>query len=350
MYHVSGMDVKLLLVESWENHSCSQPCARVERTRLRLDRLATDEHHEDMRLLVLAAGIGSRFGGVKQVVGVGPHGETLLEYSLFDALRSGFDHIVFLIRPEIEEDVKASILARLPASLPYSFAYQTSDSLLDEASRARLEKSGRTKPWGTGHALLCARDKLESSGPFAVINADDYYGPTGFKKVAAWLSSNPEEFCFPGYRLDDVVPACGSVSRAMCSIDGQGYLETIVEHKRVWREGGRILSSQEEGVVELSPEAIVSMNLWGFNASIFDYADRLWKDFLSEQAGFASKEFFLPDVVESMVREKIVRVKMLPASVQSFGLTNPDDLKETRRRISDLVLQGVYPSPLWEGV
>ncbi|MEN6499277.1 MAG: hypothetical protein ABFC65_01925 [Rectinema sp.] len=300
-----------------------------------------------MKLLVFAAGIGSRFGGVKQLIGVGPYDETLLEYSLFDALHAGFDHFVFLIRPEMEEDFRTGILARLPASLSYSLAYQTLDSLLDEASHARLGACGRTKPWGTGHALLCAREQLESTGPFAVINADDYYGPLGFKKVGVRLCSNPEEFCFPGYRLDDVVPPCGSVSRAICSIDGQEYLETIVEHKSVWREDGRILSSLGGQIVELSPEAIVSMNLWGFNASIFGYADHLWKHFLSDAAGFETEEFFLPEIVESMVRQKAVRVKMLPASVQSFGLTNPDDLTQTRRRISNLVLQGVYPSPLW---
>ncbi len=314
-----------------------------------LDRPALREHHASMRLLVLAAGIGSRFGGVKQVAGVGPHGETLLEYSLFDALRSGFDHIVFLIRPEIEEDFRTNILARLPASVPYSFAYQTSESLLGGEARARLGESGRTKPWGTGHALLCAREQLEHAGPFAVANADDFYGLLGFKKVGARLSSNPGEFCFPGYRLDDVVPESGPVSRAICSIDAQGYLEEIVEHKRVWREDGHLLSRREGGIVELSPEAVVSMNLWGFNTSIFDCADRLWKDFLSDPANFESREFFLPEIVESMMREKTIRVKMLPASAQSFGLTNPGDLRETRRRISGLVLQGAYPSPLWEG-
>jgi len=149
-----------------------------------------------MRLLVFAAGIGSRFGGVKQLMGVDPYGETLLEYSLFDALHAGFDHFVFLIRPEMEEDFRTGILTRLPGSLSYSLAYQTLDSLLDEASHARLEACGRTKPWGTGHALLCAREQLESTGPFAVINADDYYGPLGFKKVGVRLCSNPEEFCF----------------------------------------------------------------------------------------------------------------------------------------------------------
>jgi hypothetical protein len=293
-----------------------------------------------MKLLVLAAGIGSRFGGAKQVMEVGTHGETLLEYSLFDALRAGFNHIVFLIRPEIEEDFRLNILARLPASIPYSLAYQTPVSLLNEAAR--------TKPWGTGHALLCAREQLESSGPFAAINADDYYGPLGFEKIGAHLSANPGEFCFAGYRLDDVIPEKGLVSRAICGIDARGYLVEIIEHSRVWREDGHILSRREGGVVELSPESIVSMNLWGFNPSIFGYAGRLWKNFLSEPANLGSREFFLPDIVQAMMRENAIRVRMVPASARSFGLTNPDDLREARRRVAGLVLHGVYPSPLWE--
>jgi hypothetical protein len=183
-----------------------------------------------------------------------------------------------------------------------------------------------------------------------VINADDYYGPSAFEKVGAQLCSNPEEYCFPGYRLDDVVPVCGAVSRAICSVDGQGYLEAVEEHTRVWREGGRILSSRGGEAVVLSPEAIVSMNLWGFNASIFGYADILWKHFLSDPIAFETKEFYLPEIVASMVRRRAVRVKMLPASVQSFGLTNKDDLTQTRRQIFDLVLRGAYPSSLWEGV
>jgi len=316
---------------------------------LRLDQKYPVTHHSSMKLLVLAAGIGSRFGGVKQVVGVGPHGETLLEYSLFDARRAGFDHIVFLIRPEIEADFRAHILARLPASMPYTLAYQTPVSLLDGAARSAFEKSGRTKPWGTGHALLCARAFLENSGPFAVINADDYYGPLGFEKVGAQLSARPDEFCFAGYRLDDVVPRSGSVSRAICITNAQNCLEQIVEHKKVWRAGTQFFSEQDGGMIaELSPATAVSMNLWGFNPSIFDYADRLWKNFLSDPANFEFREFFLPDIVQAMMREEAVPVRMVSGSVRSFGLTNPNDLQETRRRIAGLVLQGTYPSPLWE--
>lgn len=304
-----------------------------------------------MKLLVLAAGIGSRFGGIKQIAGVGPANETLLEYSLFDARRAGFDHVVFLIRPEIEGDFKKQIIARLPSSLLYSFAYQTPLSLLDGAARAVYEKSGRKKPWGTGHALLCAREEIGSDTPFMVINADDFYGALSFAKIGAHLLSNPGEFCFPGYRLDDVVPKSGSVSRAVCAVSAGGYLEEIVEHKRVERSAGDFLSRQEGAgaAITLSPDAVVSMNIWGFNPSIFDYADQLWKKFLSEPSNFESVEFFLPDIVQSIVKKKIIRVRVLHASSRSFGLTNPGDLQETRRRVAELVADGAYPSPLWRG-
>lgn len=300
-----------------------------------------------MKLLILAAGIGSRFGGVKQVAGVGPDGETLLEYSIFDARHAGFDEVVFLIRPDIEEDFRASILARLPPSLAYSLAYQTRELLLSGEQRALATASGRSKPWGTGQALLCAKGTL-GDAPFAVINADDYYGRAAFEAVGAQLSRHPDEFCFAAYRLDDVVPLRGTVSRAVCEVDAEGYLERIVEHKKVWREGGRFLSLREEGMAELSPDAPVSMNLWGFNPSIFESGARAWQAFLAEPENYALREFYLPDIVQAMMAAGAVRVRAVPGSAQCFGLTNPDDLAETRRRLAALVESGFYPSPLWE--
>ncbi len=300
-----------------------------------------------MKLLVLAAGIGSRFGGVKQVVGVGPRGETLLEYSLYDARRAGFDEVVFLIRPEIEADFRAAIAARLPSSLACSIAYQTQELLLSEEQRAHAIARGRAKPWGTGHALLCARDAM-GDGLFAVINADDYYGRAAFEGLGAWLSQKPDEFCFAAYRLDDVVPSQGSVSRAICEVDADGYLARIVEHKKVWRENGRFFSQREERAIELPPDAPVSMNLWGFNPSIFERGARAWSTFLAEPENYASREFYLPDIVQAMMAERTIRVRAVAGSARSFGLTNPGDLAETRRRLAALVEGGFYPSPLWE--
>ena len=300
-----------------------------------------------MKLLVLAAGIGSRFGGIKQLAKVGPNGETLLEYSLFDALRAGFSEIVFLVRPEIEEDFRTMVLSRLPASMRWQFAYQTSTSMLDEKSIEQARKSGRIKPWGTGHALLCARAQLWQHEPFAVINADDFYGPKAFAGVHANLAANPQDFCFAGYRLDDVVPHEGAVSRAICTIDADGFLTGIVEHKKVQRRGREFISEIDGKQYSLDPRTVVSMNLWGLNEVIFAWAERMWRDFLSEPADYGSKEFFLPDIVNAIVAHGAVRVRMIPASMQSFGLTNPGDLEETRERIAQMIAKGDYPAPLW---
>ncbi len=331
---------------------------------MRLDQGHQNAHHSAMKLLVLAAGIGSRFGGAKQIIEVGPNGETLLEYSIYDARKAGFDEIIFLIRPDIEADFRSNILSRLPSDLRYSLAYQTLDFLLDKAlaeingekqldprelgqREGGLAESKRVKPWGTAHALLCAGELFKQGEAFAVINADDYYGRRAFEAVGSNLSSNPGELCFAGYRLEDVVPASGTVSRAICTLSGDGYLEKIIEHKKVWREGKSFFSEQGESIVELSPDAVVSMNFWGLDYSIFEYAWQGWKEFLSRYIESPTQEFLLPDLIQSIVEKKRARVRMLPASERSFGLTNPEDLQEVRRRIFGFVAEGVYPSPLF---
>jgi len=326
-------------IKNWSAHAVSAFS--------QLDRRKGPPHHWIMNLLVLAAGVGSRFGGIKQLIEVGSYGETLLEYSLFDAYRARFDRIVFIIRPEIEADFRASILARLPRWFSFSWVYQTRESLLDESQKAQVSAAGRMKPWGTGHALLCAKDQL-GNAPFAVMNADDYYGRTAFEAISVHLSRCPEEFCGAMYRLDDVVPIQGSVSRAICEVDAKGYLERIDEHTKIWRSEGRFLSERAKGIVELPADTPVSMNLWGLNASVFEYGNRAWQKFLADSGNYGRREFYLPDIVRVIMSEHDLRVHALPASVQSFGLTNPEDLAETRRRISSLIKSGFYPSPLWE--
>ena len=221
-----------------------------------------------MKLLILAAGIGSRFGGIKQIAGVGPCGETLLEYNLFDALRAGFNEAVFLIRRDIERDFRETVLSRIEGKIPVRLAYQSMDS-----------RQGRSKPWGTGHALLCAREAMGRE-PFAVINADDFYGLSGFSAVARHLKGGfpaSAELCLAGYRLGGVVPKSGSVSRAVCGADEEGFLTNIVEHVRVEWEGDSLISRPKgDPSVALSPEAFASMNLWGLDESVFPWAERLF--------------------------------------------------------------------------
>lgn len=301
-----------------------------------------------MTLMVLAAGIGSRFGGVKQLQSLGQHGETLLEYSLYDALQAGFDHVVFLIRPDIEEDFRKYIIARLPSDMSWEFAWQTRDMLVPPSMLMLPQVTNRIKPWGTGHALLCARFCLQDRGSFAVINADDYYGREAFAAVASHLRNNGSSWCFAGYRLDEVVPAAGTVSRAICTVDSRGFCTGIEEHTRIRRSGSAIVSERRGGNIELSPDAAVSLNLWGLDGSIFPVAMQAWEQFMASVAMQQGAEFFLPDIISGAVSRGIAALRMLPVKGSYFGLTNPADLEDARRRIAMLTAGGHYPSPLWQ--
>jgi len=311
-----------------------------------------------MKLLVLAAGIGSRFGGIKQLASAGPNGETLLEYNLFNAMEAGFDGIVFLIRRELEEDFRDLVLARLPSGLKVELAFQSPEAMLPETLRDEILLAKRTKPWGTGHALLCARSFLDHC-PFAVINGDDFYGKEGFNKVGRFLAGQDSanepgvvsvpEFCLAGYRLEHVVATKGSVSRAICAIRPSGALERIVEHRQIEVRGNKILSIQADRSPdeELSPDSTVSMNLWGLNPAIFPWAEKLFAQFLTDRANWTKAEFYLPAIVGAMVVAGAAKAFALPVNEEYFGLTNPEDIVTVREAIAARTRQGAYPSPLW---
>jgi UTP-glucose-1-phosphate uridylyltransferase len=315
-----------------------------------------------MKLLILAAGLGSRFGGIKQVAGIGPAGETVLEYSLYDAILAGFDEVVFLIRSQIAEDFASSVLARLPKDLPYELAFQDFKACRKAEAIALSPRSGRTKPWGTGHALLCARPFLDKC-PFATINADDYYGRDAFVAMSKFLAGingegrkngeigrvGLETFSFPGYRLSDVVPKSGPVSRAVCEFDANGDLSVIVEHPRIeWSDSGLRSISKEGVATALKEDAVASMNFWALTPGIFPWAEKMFEQFLAQNASSATAEFWLPSIIEDMVSNKAVRVVMARVENEYFGLTNPLDLETTRARIKSLIEQGVYPASLWK--
>lgn len=326
-----------------------------------------------MKLLVLAAGLGSRFGGVKQLARIGPAGETLLEYNVFDALEAGFDGVVFLIRRNIEADFKAELLSRLPGDIPVEMAFQTADACVPAALGAGIAAVGRKKPWGTGHALLCARKRLER-GPFAVINADDFYGRKGFAAVHDFLAvqgggferghrpaarasaaaipgpaaAAPVQFCLAGYGLGGVVPAKGSVSRAICSVGAGGFLEKIVEHTRVERRSGAICSIRPDGSLGiLAPGLAASMNLWGLTPEVFPRLEKHFEEFLSDPARWSASEFYLPSAIGDMIDAGAARVRVLPVEETYFGLTNPDDIVEAKAAAAARTERGEYPSPLW---
>jgi hypothetical protein len=301
-------------------------------------------------LLVLAAGIGSRFGGAKQTASVGPAGETILEYSVYDALMAGFDEIVFLLGPAMEADFRARVLSRLPASLRFRVAFQETTSLLGEGSLAALRRSGRTKPWGTGHALLCAEAELGL--PFASINADDYYGRESFRLVHDFLAGeggDPAEWCMAGFRLGNTMSPNGPVSRGICSVDGAGMLLGVTERRSVRRgpAGGYEAAGEGGETLRLGGDETVSMNLWGFTPRVFSLGRPLLEEFLERNADSAEAEFGLPGLVDSLLSRGGARLRALPTPEAWFGLTYRADAADAASRVAALTAAGSYPSPLW---
>jgi NDP-sugar pyrophosphorylase family protein len=299
------------------------------------------------KLLVLAAGMGSRFGGIKQIAGVGPSGETVLEYSVYDALEEGFDEVVFLIRREIEADFINLILPRLPRRATSRLVFQELDSLLNEKDIA--VGSGRKKPWGTGHALLCAEEAVDA--PFAVINADDFYGRASFARIHTFLAAADPgiaSFCMAGFSLAKTTSPHGSVSRGLCDVGADSYLRGAVEHKDITVESGRCVSRLGDGsAIDLPPDSTVSMNLFGFTPAVFPLAKPLFRRFIEAEAGSAKMEFGLPDIVDSLIRDRTAEVRVLPTPEAWFGITYRDDLGEARERVAALTRGGMYSSPLW---
>jgi hypothetical protein len=310
------------------------------------------------QILILAAGMGSRFGGIKQVAGVGPGGETVLEYSIYDALEAGFDEVVFLIRRGIEADFRDLILSRLPERVKSRLAFQELESLLPAGEIEAA--SGRTKPWGTGHALLCAESAIDS--PFAVINADDFYGRASLVIVHDAIAAvDPEntDFCMAGFALGRTMSPHGTVSRGLCDLatgNGQSgacgvFLRGVVEHPAIRVEGGLCFSRLGEGPsfgeVELPVDATVSMNLFGFTPAIFGLAHPLFSRFIATEAASPKKEFGLPTFVDELISLGQARVRVLPTPETWFGITYREDLMGVRERIAALSVSGLYPSPLW---
>ncbi len=303
--------------------------------------------------------MGSRFGGIKQLEPVGPGGETLLEYSVYDALKAGFSDLVFLIRRSMEADFRARVLARLPVELPLSLAFQEVEDLLDATALehagllpGKLRADGlppRSKPWGTGHALLSAAPFLRT--PFAIINADDWYGREALAAVGGFLAAaepGSMDHCMAGYRLSLTTSGNGSVARGLCDIDPEGRLLAVKEHTGIERRGERCVSVLPDGrETEIASDTLVSMNLWGFTPAVLEYARPLLASFLARNAASPTAEFYLPSIVSSMIEGGRGSVQVLPSSEEWMGMTWRGDLKTLRSRITRLVASGAYPSPLW---
>lgn len=299
-------------------------------------------------LVVMAAGIGSRYGGLKQVDPIGPNGEIVIDYSIFDALRAGFKKVVFIIRKDIEEIFREKIGRKVERQVETAYVFQ---DLYDVPDGFRVPDE-RKKPWGTGHAVLAARNVVHE--PFAAINADDFYGAGAFQALADFLrqardSEGLYDYAMIGYILSNTLSDYGSVARGICRVTPEGRLIEVQERTRIEKEGS-IIHYTENGTdwINLPCDSLVSMNMWGFTPSIFAELAARFPVFLERQAGSLLKaEFFLPAVVNELLQEGKARVKVLPTTEKWFGITNPQDRPQVQRAIRGLVERGVYPEDLW---
>jgi NDP-sugar pyrophosphorylase family protein len=297
---------------------------------------------KDLTLLVLAAGMGSRYGGIKQIDGFGPNGETIMDYSLFDCIRAGFTKVVFIVREEIKETVKEIFLPKLQGKVKVDFVVQALDTMVP----AEYQNPERTKPWGTAHAVLCAKNAIHE--PFAVINADDFYGRKAFESIANFFSGNTDgAHAMVGYTLKNVLSENGSVSRGCGSQDANGYLTSVVERTTIVKENGKIISKEKDGDLELSPDTPTSMNFWGFHPSIFPQIEEFFHEFLKENSKNLKAEFFIPLIGNHLIKKGTGKIKVLGGGDIWFGVTYKEDKEEVSQKIKELINQGEYPSKLW---
>lgn len=295
-------------------------------------------------LLILAAGMGSRYGGVKQLDQFGPNGETIIDYSLFDAIRAGFGKIVFIIREELKNDFIEIFEPKLKGKVDYDFAIQSVQSYVPE----NLGKVERQKPWGTGHAVLCAWK--QTSTPFAVINADDFYGYEAFQVMADFLSSNTDETCHSmvGYQLKNTLSENGSVSRGVCELDENGFLNVVTERTKIYRtEAGGIVYEEGEKLTPLAEETPVSMNFWGFMPNVFPVIKEMFDDYSVKNIDSPKAEFYIPTVMSYMIQKNIGKCKVFSSESEWFGVTYPEDKPMVMDELKKLTEKGKYPANLW---
>lgn len=302
-------------------------------------------------LVVMAAGMGSRYGGLKQIDPVGGHGQLIIDYSIYDARRAGFETVVFVIKHEIEETFKAAIGDRLSKVINVKYAYQD----LDDLPAGYEVPADRVKPWGTAHAILAARKVID--GPFAVINADDCYGPEGFRAIYDYLESHLDqpgcyEYAMVGYLLGNTVTEHGHVARGVCEEDNDNFLVRVTERTRIEKDGADARFSEDDGKTwtPLAGDTMVSMNLWGFTASFLREAEARFPAFLDKALAEnpLKGEYFLPSVVTQLLEEGKARVKVLRSHDKWYGVTYQEDKPTVVAAIAEKTAQGLYPDKLWE--
>ena len=301
-------------------------------------------------VVLLAAGIGSRFGGVKQLKRVGPAGEVIMDYSVFDALEAGFNKVVFIIRKEIEADFREVIGDRIEREcekrgVKVAYAYQELENLPDEY----VCPPDRTKPWGTGQALLACKGLL--NGPFVILNADDYYGKDAFCDILSFLKSQPEDgegrYCMAGFHLRNTLSENGGVTRGICSVDEAGWLTQVIETRNIFKTEDGAVARDEDREVPLDLDAYVSMNMWGFTPDILDYTEELFLQFLKDFRTEPKSEFLLPVVVDHLLTQKKAAVRVLPSKELWFGMTYQEDVPPVQAAFHSMVEQGLYKPGLY---
>ena len=302
-------------------------------------------------LVVMAAGMGSRYGGLKQIDPVGSHGEAILDFSLFDAYEAGFRTAVIIIKEAIKEDFMSTVGERLKkCPMEIRYAYQE----LDKLPEGYAVPEGRTKPWGTSHAVLCAKDEVDGA-PFAVINADDYYGKEGYKVIYDFLANNADDekyrYCMVGYELGKTVTENGSVARGVCESDADGYLTVVTERTKIEQYEGGIHYTEDDGATwtDLSADTIVSMNLWGFTASFLEEVEARFPAFLDAVLGKnpGKAEFFLPSSVTALLNENKATVRVLTSPDKWYGVTYAADKPVIVAALREMTAKGMYPENLW---
>jgi len=305
-------------------------------------------------LVILAAGMGRRFGGLKQVQPVGPAGELIIEYSVFDALRAGFKRVVLVIRQDIEADFRATIGRRLESRGEVEYVFQEMDDVPGASVKERSKSAlPRRKPWGTGHAVWAARSAVRR--PFAVINADDFYGASGYAALAAHFSPDPgprtpdPSYALVGYPLRQTLSEHGTVSRGLCATDAAGRLRSITEVTKIEKTGGGARYTDAAGKTHsLTGGEIVSMNFWGFTPAVFPQLERLFGEFLAKHGADPKAEFYLPTAISRLNESGEAGVALLRSEDAWFGLTYREDLPAARTAINGLIAAEQYPAPLWQ--
>ena len=299
-------------------------------------------------LLLLAAGMGSRYGGLKQLDGLGPNGETIMDYSIYDAIKAGFGKIVFVIRKDFEQDFKDKILSKYEGHIPAELVFQSLDSLPEGFSVPER----RVKPWGTNHAVMMAAKTIKE--PFCVINCDDFYNRDAYMVIGKFLSDLPEgsknKYAMVGFRVGNTLSENGTVARGICSKDDDENLTTVVERTEIMRVNGPICYKDEQGEwVAVEDNTPVSMNMWGFTPDYFDYSEAYFKEFLADPKNMENlkAEFFIPLMVNKLITEKTATVKVLDTTSKWFGVTYAADRPSVVEKIQNLIEEGVYPEKLF---